>query len=97
MFSHPSFVGEEINSAHPPFEKTAQRRASQTIHDPLHGGLFVVRLPLSGESGLRRLMARRGAYSHIGKNLLERGDIVGWDGRNLVGGTNGWTAKRSMA
>lgn len=27
--------------------------------------------------------------SFIGKNLLERGDIVGWDGRNLVGGTNG--------
>ena len=27
----------------------------------------------------------------IGKNLLERGDIVGWDGRNLVGGTNGRT------
>ena len=25
----------------------------------------------------------------IAKNLLERGDIVGWDGRNLVGGTNG--------
>ena len=25
----------------------------------------------------------------IGRNLLERGDIVGWDGRNLVGGTNG--------
>ena len=27
--------------------------------------------------------------SSIGKNLLEQGDIVGWDGRNLVGGTNG--------
>ena len=25
----------------------------------------------------------------IGRNLLELGDIVGWDGRNLVGGTNG--------
>ena len=27
--------------------------------------------------------------SFIGKNLLELGDIVGWDGRNLVGGANG--------
>ena len=27
----------------------------------------------------------------IGRNLLEQGDIVGWDGRNLVGGTNGRT------
>ena len=25
----------------------------------------------------------------IARNLLELGDIVGWDGRNLVGGTNG--------
>lgn len=25
----------------------------------------------------------------IGKNLLQQGDILGWDGRNLVGGTNG--------
>ena len=25
----------------------------------------------------------------MGKNLLQQGDIVGWDGRNLVGGTNG--------
>lgn len=25
----------------------------------------------------------------LGKNLLEQGDIVGWDGRNLVGGPNG--------
>ena len=25
----------------------------------------------------------------VGKNLLEQGDIVGWDGRNLVGGPNG--------
>ena len=25
----------------------------------------------------------------IGKNLLHQGDILGWDGRNLVGGTNG--------
>ena len=30
-----------------------------------------------------------GAPAFIGKNLLERGDIVAWDGRNLVGGTNG--------
>ena len=27
----------------------------------------------------------------IANNLLERGDITGWDGRNLVGGTNGRT------
>ena len=27
----------------------------------------------------------------IGRNLLEQGDIAGWDGRNLVGGTNGRT------
>ena len=27
----------------------------------------------------------------IGKNLLQQGDILGWDGRNLVGGTNGRT------
>ena len=27
----------------------------------------------------------------IGRNLLQRGDITGWDGRNLVGGTNGRT------
>ena len=27
----------------------------------------------------------------IGRNLLERGDITGWDGRNLTGGTNGRT------
>ena len=25
----------------------------------------------------------------VGKALLQQGDIVGWDGRNLVGGTNG--------
>ena len=25
----------------------------------------------------------------VGKNLLEQGDIVGWDGRNLVGGRDG--------
>ena len=27
--------------------------------------------------------------SFISKNLLEQGDILGWDGRNLVGGPNG--------
>ncbi len=27
--------------------------------------------------------------AHVGKNLLEQGDIVGWDGRNLVDGYNG--------
>ena len=27
----------------------------------------------------------------IGRNLLDQGDITGWDGRNLVGGTNGRT------
>ncbi len=27
----------------------------------------------------------------IGRNLLQQGDIIGWDGRNLVGGTNGRT------
>ena len=27
----------------------------------------------------------------IGRNLLQQGDISGWDGRNLVGGTNGRT------
>ncbi len=27
----------------------------------------------------------------FGKALLQQGDIVGWDGRNLVGGTNGRT------
>ena len=27
----------------------------------------------------------------FGKTLLQQGDIVGWDGRNLVGGTNGRT------
>ena len=27
----------------------------------------------------------------IARNLLEQGDITGWDGRNLVGGTNGRT------
>ena len=27
----------------------------------------------------------------MGKNLLQQGDILGWDGRNLVGGTNGRT------
>ena len=32
----------------------------------------------------------------LGKNLLERGDIVGWDGRNLVGGTNGRTLNEDL-
>ena len=32
----------------------------------------------------------------IGKNLLEQGDIVGWDGRNLVGGTNGRTLNEDL-
>ena len=32
----------------------------------------------------------------IGLNLLERGDIVGWDGRNLVGGTNGRTLNEDL-
>ena len=27
----------------------------------------------------------------LGKTLLQQGDIVGWDGRNLIGGTNGRT------
>ncbi len=30
-----------------------------------------------------------GATAGIAKNLIERGDIIGWDGRNLIGGTNG--------
>ena len=32
----------------------------------------------------------------IGKNLLEQGDIVGWDGRNLVGGTDGRTLNSDL-
>lgn len=32
----------------------------------------------------------------IAKNLLEQGDIVGWDGRNLVGGTNGRTLNEDL-
>ena len=32
----------------------------------------------------------------IGKNLLEQGDIVGWDGRNLVGGTHGRTLNADL-
>lgn len=32
----------------------------------------------------------------IGKNLLEQGDITGWDGRNLVGGTNGRTLNEEL-
>ena len=33
----------------------------------------------------------------IGRNLLEKGDITGWDGRNLVGGTNGRTLNDDLA
>ncbi len=29
----------------------------------------------------------------FGKTLLQQGDIVGWDGRNLVGGTNNQEAR----
>ena len=32
----------------------------------------------------------------IGRNLLQRGDISGWDGRNLVGGTNGRTLNAEL-
>ena len=32
----------------------------------------------------------------IGKNLMETGDISGWDGRNLVGGTNGRTLNAQL-
>ena len=32
----------------------------------------------------------------IGRNLLQRGDITGWDGRNLVGGTNGRTLNQHL-
>ncbi len=32
----------------------------------------------------------------IGRNLLQRGDITGWDGRNLVGGTNGRTLNQDL-
>ena len=32
----------------------------------------------------------------IARNLLERGDITGWDGRNLVGGTNGRTLNADL-
>ena len=32
----------------------------------------------------------------IGRNLLQRGDITGWDGRNLVGGTNGRTLNEDL-
>jgi predicted membrane-bound mannosyltransferase len=32
----------------------------------------------------------------IGRNLLQRGDITGWDGRNLVGGTNGRTLNERL-
>ena len=32
----------------------------------------------------------------IGRNLLQRGDITGWDGRDLVGGTNGRTLNAEL-
>ena len=32
----------------------------------------------------------------LGKQLLEQGDITGWDGRNLVGGTNGKTLNSEL-
>ena len=32
----------------------------------------------------------------IGRNLLQRGDISGWDGRNLTGGTNGRTLNHHL-
>ena len=32
----------------------------------------------------------------IGKNLLQQGDITGWDGRNLVGGTDGRTLNEDL-
>ena len=32
----------------------------------------------------------------MGKNLLKQGDIIGWDGRNLVGGTNGKTLNEDL-
>ena len=32
----------------------------------------------------------------FGKTLLQHGDIVGWDGRNLVGGTNGRTLNEDL-
>ena len=32
----------------------------------------------------------------MGKNLLQQGDIIGWDGRNLVGGTNGKTLNEDL-
>ena len=32
----------------------------------------------------------------LGRNLLQRGDISGWDGRNLVGGTNGRTLNQDL-
>ena len=32
----------------------------------------------------------------FGKALLQQGDIVGWDGRNLVGGTNGRTLNAEL-
>ena len=34
--------------------------------------------------------------SFMSKNLLERGDIVGWDGRNLLAGPNGHTLNEEL-
>ena len=36
------------------------------------------------------------AVALLGKNLLEQGDIVGWDGRNLVGGPKGRTLNEEL-
>ena len=32
----------------------------------------------------------------FGKTLLQQGDIIGWDGRNLIGGTNGRTLNEEL-
>ena len=37
-----------------------------------------------------------GPSAVIGLNLLEQGDITGWDGRNLVGGTDGRTLNEDL-
>ena len=37
-----------------------------------------------------------GPVSVVGKNLLEQGDIVGWDGRNLVGSRDGITLNEEL-
>ncbi len=36
------------------------------------------------------------AAAFFGKTLLQQGDITGWDGRNLVGGTNGRTLNQAL-